>query len=52
MTELIRLARPGDETELTAMIHELAEFEHAADRVHASPKSQLSDAFSAMHPTV
>lgn len=30
MTEVIRRARPGDEPELTAMIHELAEFEHAA----------------------
>ena len=26
------LARPGDEAELTAMMHELAEFEHAADQ--------------------
>jgi len=31
MTELIRRARPGDEVEITAMIRELAEFEHAAD---------------------
>lgn len=30
MTELIRPARPGDEVEITAMIHELADFEHAA----------------------
>ncbi|OBI71317.1 GNAT family N-acetyltransferase [Mycobacterium sp. E740] len=30
MSELIRRVRPGDEPELTAMIHELAEFEHAA----------------------
>ncbi|KUI19406.1 GCN5 family acetyltransferase [Mycobacterium lehmannii] len=30
MTELIRRVRPGDERELTAMVHELAEFEHAA----------------------
>ena len=30
MTEHIRRARPGDETELTAMIHELAEFERAS----------------------
>jgi GNAT superfamily N-acetyltransferase len=30
MSETIRRVRPGDETELTAMIHELAEFEHAA----------------------
>lgn len=27
----IRLARPGDETEIVAMIHELAAFENAAD---------------------
>lgn len=27
----VRRARPGDEAELTAMIHELAEFERAAD---------------------
>ena len=31
MTEVIRRVRPGDETELTAMIHELAEFERASD---------------------
>ncbi|MGE0220803.1 MAG: GNAT family N-acetyltransferase, partial [Mycolicibacterium sp.] len=30
MNEVIRRARPGDEGPLTAMIHELAEFEHAA----------------------
>lgn len=30
MTELIRRARPGDEVEITAMIRELAEFEHAS----------------------
>jgi GNAT superfamily N-acetyltransferase len=29
VTEKIRRARPGDEAELTAMIHELAEFERA-----------------------
>jgi GNAT superfamily N-acetyltransferase len=28
---IIRRARPGDEAELTAMIHELAEFEKSAD---------------------
>lgn len=31
MTEVIRRVRPGDEVEITAMIHELAEFERAAD---------------------
>ncbi|WP_099025575.1 GNAT family N-acetyltransferase [Mycolicibacterium palauense] len=30
MTDEIRRARPGDEAEITAMIHELAEFEQAA----------------------
>ncbi len=30
MSELIRPVRPGDETELTAMIHELAAFERAS----------------------
>lgn len=30
MKEVIRRVRPGDERELTAMVHELAEFEHAA----------------------
>ncbi len=30
MTEAIRAVRPGDEVELTAMIRELAEFEHAS----------------------
>ncbi len=30
MSENIRRARPGDEAEITAMIHELAEFERAA----------------------
>ena len=29
---VIRVARPGDEAELTAMIHELAEFEKAAEK--------------------
>ncbi|MGV0642958.1 GNAT family N-acetyltransferase [Mycolicibacterium sp. XJ2546] len=32
MTELIRRVRPGDEAELTAMVHELAAFEHASDQ--------------------
>jgi GNAT superfamily N-acetyltransferase len=30
VTEVIRRARRGDEAELTAMVHELAEFEHAS----------------------
>ena len=32
MSEVIRRVRPGDEKELAAMIHELAEFEHAAEQ--------------------
>jgi GNAT superfamily N-acetyltransferase len=31
LTENIRRAAPGDEAEITAMIHELADFERAAD---------------------
>jgi GNAT superfamily N-acetyltransferase len=31
MTELIRRALPGDEADISAMIYELAEFEHAAE---------------------
>lgn len=31
MSTHVRRVRPGDETELTAMVHELAAFEHAAD---------------------
>jgi GNAT superfamily N-acetyltransferase len=31
VSEVIRRVRPGDEVELTAMIHELAEFERASD---------------------
>jgi len=31
MTTRIRLARPGDEADIVAMIHELAEFERAPD---------------------
>lgn len=36
MSEVIRRVRPGDETELTAMIHELAAFERAAERCTVS----------------
>ena len=42
MTETIRRVEPGDETELTAMIHELAEFERAADECTVT-ESQLRD---------
>ena len=51
MTELIRLVRPGDEAELTAMIHELAEFEHAADECTVTEK-QLRQALFGDSPTV
>ena len=51
MTELIRRVRPGDETELAAMIHELAEFEHAADECTVT-ESQLREALFGDHPTV
>lgn len=51
MSEIIRRVRPGDEAELTAMIHELAEFEHAADECTVT-ESQLSDALFGPDPTV
>ena len=51
MTELIRLVRPGDETELTAMIHELAEFERAADECTVT-EIQLREALFGDQPTV
>lgn len=43
MTEVIRRVRPGDEVELTAMIHELAEFERASHECTVT-ESQLRDA--------
>ena len=44
MTEIIRPAQPGDETELTAMIHELAKFERAsADCTDAQVMPSSSD---------
>ena len=51
MTELIRLVRPGDEAELTAMIHELAEFEHAAEECTVT-EIQLREALFGDRPTV
>ena len=51
MTEIIRPAQPGDETELTKMIHELAEFERAgADCIVT--ENQLREALFGDHPTV
>ena len=51
MTEIIRPAQPGDETELTKMIHELAEFERAgADCIVT--ENQLRDALFGEPSTV
>jgi GNAT superfamily N-acetyltransferase len=51
VSEIIRPARPGDEAELTAMIHELAEFERAA-RDCTVTESLLREALFGDHPTV
>ncbi|WP_102142775.1 GNAT family N-acetyltransferase [Mycobacterium hubeiense] len=51
MTETIRRVRPGDEIELTAMIHELAEFERAAEQCTVT-ESQLRTALFGDQPTV
>ncbi|MGY4653075.1 N-acetyltransferase family protein [Mycobacterium sp. URHB0021] len=51
MTEIIRCAEPGDEAELTAMIHELAEFEHAAQQCTVT-ESDLRKALFGEDPTV
>ncbi len=51
MTEVIRRVRPGDEAELTAMIHELAEFERATDECTVT-ESQLRKALFGDQPTV
>ncbi|MCB0949916.1 MAG: GNAT family N-acetyltransferase [Mycobacterium sp.] len=51
MSEIIRAARPGDETELTAMVRELAEFERAATDCTVT-ESQLGEALFGTHPTV
>ena len=51
MSELIRRVRLGDEIELTAMIHELAEFEHAAQECTVT-ESQLREALFGDQPTV
>ncbi|HEX5145357.1 MAG TPA: GNAT family N-acetyltransferase [Mycobacterium sp.] len=50
MTQLIRRAQPGDEGEITAMIHELAEFERAAADCTVTEK-QLHDALFGPSPT-
>jgi GNAT superfamily N-acetyltransferase len=51
VTEIIRRVRPTDAAELTAMIHELAEFEHAADQCTVT-ESQLHEALFGADPTV
>lgn len=51
MSELIRTVRPGDETELTAMIHELADFERAAADCTVT-ESLIREALFGAHPTV
>jgi len=51
MSEIIRPAKPGDETELTAMIHELAEFERATANCVVT-ETQLREALFGEHPTV
>jgi len=51
VNEVIRRVRPGDEAELTAMIHELAEFEHAAHECTVT-ESHLRQALFGEPPTV
>ncbi|MGD9618385.1 MAG: N-acetyltransferase family protein [Mycolicibacterium sp.] len=51
MSVLIRAARPGDEVELTAMIHELAHFERAAAECTVT-EGQLAEALFGLQPTV
>ena len=51
MTETIRRARPGDEAELTALIHELAAFERAAEHCTVT-EEQMRTALFGSAPTV
>ena len=51
MTQHIRPAKPGDEAELAAMIHELADFERAAQDCTVT-ETQLRDALFGDRPTV
>lgn len=48
---VIRAVRPGDEAELTAMIHELAAFERASDECTVT-ENQLHDALFGSNPVV
>ncbi|GAB3230491.1 GNAT family N-acetyltransferase [Mycolicibacterium hippocampi] len=51
MTDLIRTVRPGDEADLTAMIHELADFERAAADCTVT-ENQLREALFGPNPVV
>ena len=51
MTTTIRRVRPGDEAELTAMVHELAAFENASDECTLTA-TKLTTALFGAHPTV
>lgn len=51
MTERIRRARPGDEVDLTAMIHELADFERAGAECTVT-ETQIGAAVFGDPPTV
>lgn len=51
MSEIIRTVRAGDEGELTAMIHELAEFERAAAECTVT-EAQLREALFGENPMV
>jgi GNAT superfamily N-acetyltransferase len=42
----IRRVRPGDEAELTAMVHELAEFEHAASECVVTESQMVAALFA------
>jgi GNAT superfamily N-acetyltransferase len=50
VSEIIRRATPGDAAAITDMIHELAEFEHAADQCTVTEK-QISTALFGYSPT-
>jgi GNAT superfamily N-acetyltransferase len=50
VSEIIRRATPGDADAITDMIHELAEFEHAADQCTVTEK-QISTALFGNSPT-
>lgn len=51
MSEVIRTVRPGDEIELTAMIHELAESEGATAQCTVT-ESQVAEALFGPQPSV